>query len=84
MNSLSRKETEMGAFATMAAAEARANVLMSTGAALVAHPQRSKAGVISVRILRPCSTAGYGIGSLTADGTNIGGAWDVLTDDAAT
>ena len=55
----------MAAFATMALAEARAKVLMSTGVATVAHVQRDTDGTISVRILRPCSTAGYGIASST-------------------
>jgi len=72
----------MAAF-TMESAEARAGVLMSTGAATVAHSQRDKDGVISVRILRPMSLATFD-GQDTVDGTNKAGSWDVLTEDSET
>jgi len=71
----------MGVFADMPAAEDRAKTLMANGSAIVAHAQRDKNGVISVRILRPCSLAGFA-GTPTTDGMNPGGAWSVLTDDA--
>jgi len=67
----------MAAFATLAAAEARARVLMETGAATVAHNCKLKDGTIAVRLLRPMSASG-----VTVDGTNKAGAWDTVTDDA--
>jgi hypothetical protein len=52
---------------------------MSSGAATVAHAQRDKNGVISVRVLRPMSATGT-----TVDGMNQAGSWDVLDDDSET
>lgn len=73
----------MAAFLTMEAADIRSRALMETGAATVAHSQRTKDGVISVRILRPMSLATFN-GQDTADGANKSGSWDVLTDDSET
>jgi hypothetical protein len=75
----------MALFSSMAAAEARARVLMSTGAAIVAHSERLKDGTIAVRLLRKTSLAGYvGTATRTEAGQNKGGAWDYVTDDTQT
>jgi hypothetical protein len=75
----------MAAFSTMAQAEARARTLMATGAATVAHSCRLKNGTIAVRILRPMTKAGaLGSATRTEAGQNPSGAWDTLTDTAAT
>ena len=73
----------MAAFTSMGEAEGRARTLMGTGAAIVAHVQRSTTGVISVRVLRPLSLATF-TGQDTVDGMNKAGAWDVLTDTTQT
>jgi hypothetical protein len=68
------------AYATMAAADADATLRMSNGTATVAHSQHDKDGVLSVRLLRPVSWAGFSASSKTVDGENKGGAWDVVYD----
>jgi hypothetical protein len=68
----------MAAFSSLSAAEARAKVLMASGAAIVAHSARRPNGTIVVRLLRPMSATGT-----TQDGTNKAGAWDTVSDDGA-
>lgn len=68
----------MAAF-TFASAEDRGRVLMDAGTIIVGYVCRAPSGVIGLRVLRPMSASGT-----TADGMNKEGAWDVLTDDAAT
>jgi hypothetical protein len=79
----------MASFSTLAAAEARAKVLMDDGKSatygiIEAHAARNKAGTIGVRVLRVCSTTNYGTANPTVDGLNRGGAFDFLTDDSTT
>lgn len=68
----------MSSFSSLESAELRAKELMSQGLATVAHSCRLANGTIAVRLLRPMSATGT-----TADGMNKAGAWDVVTDDAA-
>jgi hypothetical protein len=76
----------MGLFASMAAADARARVLMDNGNSstyniVAAHSGRTKDGTICVRVLRGMS--------LSADRVQDGqlqskaGAWEELVDDGA-
>ena len=61
----------MAAFADMAAADARAVAKVADGTWVVAHSQRTQAGVIGVRVQRKMSAAAPG-----------NGAWVEITDDA--
>ncbi len=77
----------MAAFATMAAAESRAKVLMdtdklSTNNIVAAHSGRTKDGTICVRVLRAMSLSA----TLVQDGQlqSRGGAWEELTSDTDT
>jgi hypothetical protein len=63
----------MAAFQTLADAEVYARAKMADGTFIVAHSQRTKDGVISVRGLRPQNF------SLPSGG----GDWVVVTDDGA-
>jgi uncharacterized protein with FMN-binding domain len=65
----------MAAFATMAAAEARAKAKVKDGTWINAHSARKMNGQICVRVQRKMSPA-------TAQ-TRQEGAWVELTDDAA-
>ncbi|MBI4524373.1 MAG: hypothetical protein HY695_11250 [Deltaproteobacteria bacterium] len=69
----------MAAFASFAEAEARAKTLMDEGYATVAHACLLVDGTLAVRLLRPMSATGS-----TGDGMNKAGAWDTVTDNAAT
>ena len=60
----------MGAFATFAAAEARAYAKRLDKTWINAHAQRTVAGVLSVRVQRPMSATNPGYG-----------AWVELSDD---
>lgn len=64
----------MAAFATMAAAEARAVAKVADGTWVNAHAQRSVIGTIGVRVQRKMSAAG-----LTTAST---GGWVEIEDDA--
>ena len=61
----------MGAFATMAAADARAVAKVADKTWIVAHSQRGVTGTIGVRVQRPMSPTNPSYG-----------AWVEITDDA--
>jgi len=76
----------MAAFSSMSAAAARARALMDNGKSstykiTVAHPCRTKDGVIAVRVLRwtGMSPARVTDGQLRSKA----GGWEYLTDDTA-
>ena len=63
----------MAAFATMAAAEARAVAKVADGTWINAHSQRGITGTIGVRVQRKMSAAGLATPST--------GGWVEITDD---
>ncbi len=65
----------MAAFATFAAAEARAYAKIKDGTWINAHAARNQTGTIIVRVQRPMSSA--------TPATRENGAWVELTNDAA-
>lgn len=69
----------MAAFADLEAAQNRAQELMASGAATVAHGCLLENGTPIVRLLRPLSATGS-----TEDGMNAAGAWDIIDDDSQT
>ncbi len=77
----------MSAFATLAAANARARVLMDNGKSstyniVSAHAARTKSGTICVRVLRGMTLSP----TLVSDGQrqSKAGAWEELIDNGAT
>jgi hypothetical protein len=74
----------MAAFASFAAAEARAYAKVKDKTWVNAHAARRKDGTIVVRVQRFMNVAGgFGAASKTFDGMNKAGAYDELTDDGA-